>query len=138
MRNGRRNVSTSRRWVLHGHYHTVQNRHEQRSTGASRFFFVRGFGVYESLSAYIESRFKENFDAKSKKVSKIDSSEIASAGEKRYFDFTKLIIAVCDGDAIKAKKMMQNSYIDTNIAISMKMQQWAALERISENITPKK
>jgi len=34
--------------------------------------------------------------------------------------------------------MMQNSYISTNIAISMKMQQWKALERISTDIAPKK
>jgi len=34
--------------------------------------------------------------------------------------------------------MMQNSYISTNIAISMKMQQWEALERINKDIAPKK
>jgi len=34
--------------------------------------------------------------------------------------------------------MMQNSYISTNIAISMKMKQWEQLERINKDIAPKK
>ena len=90
--------------------------------------------MYEKLCEYIAGKFPENFGKKSKVSKGANRTEDASDADSWYFDFKKLLIAVCDNNPQQADYLMTRLYIETNIAISYKMQQWEAIERKNKEL----